>query len=683
MEDEFVWLEEIEGKEALDWVRGQNRLALDRFEANPLYAEFKATAEKILQDKERIPYGQLRGEYVYNFWRDEEHVRGIWRRAKLADYLEDDVPWEVLLDVDKLAEAEKENWVFKGTVPLPPQYTRYLINLSRGGKDAHVVREFDVATKAFVPDGFALEEAKSRVSWYDRDTVVVGTDFGEGSLTRSGYPRVLKVWRRGQPFEEAKTLFEGEFEDVSVGFSRDFKSDPAPCLWMRYLDFYHARHWLSRGLERGTAVPVPDDTEFAGFFQGRLLFLLRSDWKAQRVRPPMDAVPQGSLVALSAEELLAGAGDPPGVEVLYVPDERSSLVGVSRTEDSLLLNVLENVQSKLLRLVPSEAAAGPSWQSAEIPLAEKGTISVVSANPFTDRVFLSYESFLVPERLYLAGAATAPKVVKTLADKFDAAGLVVDQHQARSTDGTRIPYFVIRRRDLALDGTNPTVLYGYGGFEIPMRPNYMALSGKLWLERGGVYVVANIRGRGEFGPRWHQAALKKNRQRAFDDFLSVADDLIARKITSPAHLGILGGSNGGLLVGAAFTQRPDLFEAAVCVVPLLDMLRYTKLLAGPSWMAEYGDPDDPAMRAVLAQYSPYHHLKPDVDYPEVFFMTSTKDDRVHPGHARKMVARMTAMGHKVFYYENIEGGHGAAANLLQQARRYALQYVYFGEKLSP
>jgi len=683
MEDEFVWLEEIEGKEALDWVRGQNRLALDRFEANPLYARFKATAERILQDKERIPYGQLRGEWVYNFWRDEEHVRGIWRRAKLADYLKDDVPWEVLLDVDKLAEAEKENWVYKGTEPLPPDHTRYLIDLSRGGKDAHVVREFDAATKAFVPDGFKLEEAKSRVSWYDRDTVVVGTDFGEGSLTRSGYPRVLKVWRRGQPLEEAKTLFEGEFEDVSVGFSRDFKSDPALCLWARHLDFYTARHWLSRGLGSRTAVPVPDDTEFAGFFRGRVMFLLRSDWKAERVRPQMDAVPQGSLVALSAEEVLSTAGGPPVVEVLYVPDERSSLAGVSRTEDALLLNVLENVESKLLRLVPREASGPASWQSAEIPLAEKGTIGVVSANAFTDRVFLSYESFLVPERLYLADGVTAPEVVKTLAEKFDATGLVVDQHHARSTDGTRIPYFVIRRRDLAFDGTSPTILYGYGGFEIPMRPSYMELSGKLWLERGGVYVVANIRGGGEFGPRWHQAALKENRQRAFDDFLSVAEDLIARKITSPAHLGILGGSNGGLLVGAAFTQRPELFEAAVCVVPLLDMLRYSKLLAGPSWMAEYGDPDDPAMRRVLAQYSPYHHLKPDVDYPEVFFMTSTKDDRVHPGHARKMVARMTAMGHKVFYYENIEGGHGAAANLLQQARRYALQYVYFNEKLSP
>jgi len=682
MEDEFVWLEEIEGKEALDWVRGRNRSALDRFEANPLYAEFKATAERILQDKERIPYGQLRGEYVYNLWRDEEHVRGIWRRAKLADYLKDDVPWEVLLDVDRLAEIEKENWVYKGTVPLPPQYTRYLINLSRGGKDAHVVREFDVATKAFVPDGFQLEEAKSRVSWYDRDTLVVGTDFGEGSLTRSGYPRVLKVWRRGQPLAEAKTLFEGEFEDVSVGFSRDFKSDPALCLWARHLDFYTARHWLSRGLELKTEVPVPDDTEFAGFFQGRVMFSLRSDWKAERVRPQMDAVPQGSLVALSAEEVLSTAGGPPVVEVLYVPDERSSLVGVSRTEGALLLNVLENVESKLLRLAPAQAAGGPSWQSTEIPLAEKGTIGVVSANAFTDRVFLAYESFLVPERLYLADGVTAPKVVKTLADKFDATGLMVDQHHARSTDGTAIPYFVIRRRDLKFDGTSPTVLYGYGGFEIPMRPNYMSLSGKLWMERGGVYVVANIRGGGEFGPRWHQAALKKNRQRAFDDFLSVAEDLIARKITSPAHLGIMGGSNGGLLVGAAFTQRPELFEAVVCVVPLLDMLRYSKLLAGPSWMAEYGDPDDPAMRRVLARYSPYHHLKPDVDYPEVFFMTSTKDDRVHPGHARKMVARMTGMGHKVFYYENIEGGHGAAANLLQQARRYALQYVYFREKLA-
>jgi prolyl oligopeptidase len=686
MEDPYLWLEDIEGKKALDWVHKQNRLTLDRFESDPLYPQFKATAEKILQDKERIPYGKLRGGYVYNFWRDEDHVRGIWRRARLADYLKDHVSWEVLLDVDRLAKAEKENWVFKGAVPLPPDYTRYLIDLSRGGKDAHVVREFDVEAKAFVPDGFRLKEAKSEVSWYDRDTVIVGSDFGEGSLTRSGYPRVLKVWHRGQPVEKAEPLFEGEHDDVGVGFARDFKSDPAWGVLSRRVDFFHARYWLSRALRKRTEIPVPDDAEFAAFFQGRLLFLLRSDWKARVAWAParlrtMGVIPEGSLVALDADEVLAGAGRP-AVEVLYVPDERSSLVGVSRTQGALLLNVLENVESKLLRIKP-EGAAGRPWQAEEIPLAEKGTISVVSANPFTDGVFLSYESFLVPERLYLAEGVAAPKVVKTLAEKFDSSGLVVDQHHARSKDGTQIPYFVIHRRNLPLDGSSPTVLYGYGGFEIPMRPNYMALTGKLWIERGGVFVVANIRGGGEFGPRWHKAALKEHRQRAFDDFLAVAEDLIARKITSPAHLGIMGGSNGGLLVGAAFTQRPDLFKAVVCVVPLLDMLRYAQLLAGPSWMAEYGDPDDPKMRAVLERYSPYQQVKPDVDYPEVFFLTSTKDDRVHPGHARKMVAKMTAMGHKVFYYENTEGGHGAAANLLQQARRYALQYVYFHEKLFP
>ncbi|MFH1266449.1 MAG: prolyl oligopeptidase family serine peptidase [Planctomycetota bacterium] len=308
---------------------------------------------------------------------------------------------------------------------------------------------------------------------------------------------------------------------------------------------------------------------------------------------------------------------------------------------------------------------------------------MISANPFTEQVFLSYESFLVPERLYWFDGHAAPEVVKTLAEKFDAGNLVVDQHRATSADGTPVPYFVVRRKDLAFDGTSPTLPYGYGGFEIPMRPGYLGLTGKLWTERGGVYVVANIRGGGEFGPRWHQAALKENRQKAFDDFLGVAEDLVARKITSPARLGIMGGSNGGLLVGAAFTQRPDLFRAVVCQVPLLDMLRYTRLLAGPSWAAEYGDPDDARMRPFLAAYSPYHNLKPDAAYPEVFFMTSTKDDRVHPGHARKMAAKMTAMGHKVFYFENIEGGHGAAANLLQRARRYALEYVYLDEKLFP
>jgi prolyl oligopeptidase len=691
-DDEYLWLEDIESDRALDWVRRQNRPTLERFESNPLYPEFKATAEKILQDKERIPYGRIRNGYVDNFWRDEDHVRGIWRRTKLEDYLEDDVPWETVLDVDALARAEEENWVFKGAAALPPEYTRRLVSLSRGGKDAHVVREFDLPTRRFVPDGFRLEEAKSRVSWYDRDTLVVGTDFGEGSLTRSGYPRVLKVWRRGQPLEEAKTIFEGEADDMIVGFSRDFRSHVPWCVFERRVDFYHGFYWLSRGLDDRAKIPVPDDAELCGLFADRLLFLLRSDWKVARVTannalptagPKGAVVPQGSLVALGAEEIMDAGRRAPSVEVLYVPDGRSSLAGVSTTEDAVLINVLQSVRGKVLRLTLAEASDEASWRSEELPLPDNGSVQVISANEFTDKVFLSYESFLVPERLYLAGGDAPPKVVKTLAEKFDAGKLVVDQHHAKSTDGTRIPYFVVRRKGLPRNGTNPTLLSGYGGFEIPELPSYMPVAGNLWLERGGVYVVANIRGGGEFGPRWHQAALKENRQKAFDDFLAVAEDLIAKKITSPRHLGIMGGSNGGLLVGACFTQRPELFRAVVCLVPLLDMLRYTQLLAGASWMAEYGDPDDPKMRPVIARYSPYQNVKPDVDYPEVFFLTSTKDDRVHPGHARKMVARMTGMGHKVFYYENIEGGHGAAANLLQRARREALAYVYLHEKLFP
>jgi len=682
-DDPYLWLEEVEGERALDWVRQKNKSTLGLFESDPLYARFKETAERLLQDKERIPHGALRNGYVYNFWRDEEHVRGIWRRVKLEGYLEKDVPWEVLLDIDRLAEEEDENWVFKRSIPLPPDYTRCLIALSRGGKDAVVVREFDVLQKAFVPDGFHLAEAKSDAGWFDRDTLIVGTDFGEGSLTTSGYPRVLKIWRRGQPLEESKTLFEGQTEDVAVGYARDFAFAGKVSLIMRDVTFYEAEYRLSDNLDDLTKVPVPNDAAFEGFFDGRLLFLLRSAWQPGGDESSARPIPQGSLVALPAGQVIDSDGGKSAVEVLFVPDDRSSITGVACGENCAYLNVLDNVKSRIVKAVRTESSDKPAWRRKRLPAPDDGTIGFISSNPFTDKLFFSYQGFLVPERLYLADTDTEqPKVVKTLSEKFDASGLAVEQLEAVSKDGTRVPYFVIGPKDLARNGKTPTILHAYGGFEIPMLPRYMAVSGNLWLKTGGVYVVANIRGGGEFGPRWHQAALKENRQRAYDDFLAVAEDLVDRQITSPARLGIMGGSNGGLLVGAAFTQRPDLFTAVVCQVPLLDMLRYTKLLAGASWMAEYGDPDDERMREVISKYSPYQNVDPDGDYPEVFFLTSTKDDRVHPGHARKMVAKMSGMGHKVFYYENIEGGHGAAANLLQRARRYALEYVYFHQKLS-
>ena len=681
-DDPYLWLEDIEGQKALDWVRQKNKATLDLFESDPLYAQFKQTAERLVQDKERIPYGDLRDGYVYNFWRDEEHVRGIWRRVKLDGYLEKDVPWEVLLDVDRLAKEEDENWVFKRSIPLPPDYTRCLIALSRGGKDAVVVREFDVLEKAFVPHGFHLAEAKSDAAWFDRDTLIVGTDFGEGSLTTSGYPRILKIWRRGQPLEKAKTLFEGQTKDVAVGYSRDFASSRKLSLIVRDVTFYEARYWLSDDLENLTKVPVPNDAAFEGHFDGRLLFLLRSAWQPGGPESSARPIPQGSLVALPAAQVVDSDGDKSAVEVLFVPDDRSSITGVGCAKKTVYLNVLDNVKSRIIKATRTKSPDKPAWRRSRLPAPADGTVRLISSNPFTDKLFFSYQGFLVPEQLYLADTDTEePKVIKTLSEKFDASGLAVEQLEALSKDGTRVPYFVIGPKDLAHNGPTPTILYAYGGFEIPMLPRYMAVSGNLWLKRGGVYVLANIRGGGEFGPRWHQAALKENRQKAYDDFLAVAEDLIDRKITSAQRLGIMGGSNGGLLVGAAFTQRPDLFTAVVCQVPLLDMLRYTKLLAGASWMAEYGDPDDERMRRVILKYSPYQNVAPDVDYPEVFFLTSTKDDRVHPGHARKMVAKMSGMGHKVFYYENIEGGHGAAANLLQRARRYALEYVYFHQKL--
>lgn len=679
-EDPYLWLEEVEGTRALDWVRQQNAATFEVLESDGRFAEFKRIAETIVQDKRRIPLPAIRGEFVYNFWRDEEHVRGVWRRAKLADYLKDDVPWEVLLDVDRLAEVENENWVYKGSVPLPPEFARCMIGLSRGGTDAMVWREFDVDAKAFVDDGFSLPEAKSRVDWFDRDTLVVGTDFGEGSLTRSGYPRLMKKWRRGRPLERAETLFAGETADVGVWFRKDLASPHGTSLVARDVTFYTAEYRLAASEGPLVRVPVPPGAEFRGFFHGRLLFLLRDDWTpSEQAGQP---IPRGSLVALPADDILAG-NRRGSIDVLWRPTERTSIGQVAPCADSIVLTILDNVKSRAVRLTPVERAGQRKWKTEPIDVPTGGTVRVASHSEFSDKLFLSFESFLVPRRLYYADGGGRPAVVKTLEPKFDADGLACEQHEAVSRDGTRIPYFVIGPKEMKLDGANPTILYGYGGFEIAMLPRYMAVQGRLWLERGGVYVVANIRGGGEFGPKWHQAALKENRQRAFDDFQAVARDLIDRKITAPARLGIAGGSNGGLLVGVSFTQRPELFGAVVCQVPLLDMLRYTKLLAGPSWMAEYGDPDDPKMRSVLRGYSPYHNVDPDNKYPEVFFLTSTRDDRVHPGHARKMVARMTELGHRVYYFENVEGGHGAAANLLQRARRYALEYTYLHRQLFP
>ena len=674
LDDPYLWLEEVEGERALEWVHARNKECFDELEADERYGKFLSQAEKLLNAKDRIPYGSIRGKYVYNFWQDAEHVRGIMRRTTPESYRLAKPEWETVLDIDALAKAEDENWVYKGTAWLAPDYERCLIKLSRGGTDASVHREFDMVAKRFVEGGFALPEAKSGVTWLDRDTLLVGTDWGEGSLTESGYPRVAKRWKRGTPLAEATTIFEGRHEDIGIWPRVMDSGEETIALVDQSLTFFTGAFHVIGPDGKLTSLPLQESADLAGFYAGRLLFTLREAWEVDG-----QTHAQGALLAINAAVFQA-TGKLPSIETIYTPDERTSIEGVTVSRSGLYVTLLQNVKGRILRFSVNPQSG--QWSSKLVPLPENGTVSISAAGPHSDTIFINYEDHVTPDRLSEFDAdANKFSTLKSLAARFDAGELEVHQHMAKSADGTEVPYFVIHRKGLKPDGSTPTILYGYGGFEISLKPSYSATIGKLWLERGGAYAVANIRGGGEFGPRWHKAALKTERQRAYDDFIAVGEDLAKRGITSPKHLGISGGSNGGLLVGAIFTQRPDLLNAVVCRVPLLDMIRYTKLLAGASWAAEYGDPEDPKMREAILRYSPYQNVFPDKKYPKVFIETSTKDDRVHPGHARKMVARMREQGHEVLYYENTEGGHAAGANLKQHARRYALEYVYFSRQL--
>ncbi len=671
-DDPFLWLEEVESETALDWVRARNDETLSVLEADPRFPGYLEAAETIITATDRIPYGAYRAGHVYNFWQDATHVRGLWRRTTLESYKTDTPDWDVILDFDALAEAEGENWVFKGANCLAPDYSRCLVTLSRGGTDAAVIREFDIETRSFIEDGFVLPESKGSADWLDADTLLVGRDWGEGTLTTSGYPRIVKLWRRGTPVEDAPVLFEGDVEDVSaVGYTIE-RPEGSVTMIEQAFSFFDANRFVLGEDGDLTPLPIPSHVEIEGLFAGQMLVMPQKDWAVGDV-----TYGPGALLSFDFAAFRETGALPPLVPVL-IPDERRSIQQVATTQSAVIVSVLDNVTAAMIRLRFADGA----WEATDLPVPDNGTASIASANPFNDTVFVSYENYLTPDTLYAADiAALSLEPLKSLPARFDTDGLVTQQWEATSADGTKVPYFIVHKEGIALDGTNPTLLYGYGGFRIAMTPGYSGTTGKLWLENGGVYVVANIRGGDEFGPAWHSAALKENRQRAYDDFTAVAEDLIARGVTAPDHLGIYGGSNGGLLVGVAFTQRPDLYNAVICAVPLLDMLRYHTLLAGASWMGEYGNPDIPEERAYIAAYSPYQNLDPDADYPRVFFVTSTKDDRVHPGHARKMAARMMEQGHDIHYFERIEGGHSAAANLLQTAHRLALQFVYLDRQL--
>ena len=668
-DDPFIWLEEIAGEAALGWVRRENARSLAALESDPRYAAFHREALAIVTASDRIPYARFLGAGLANFWQDATHVRGLWRATNLTSFRAADPQWRTLLDIDALSAAEGRNWVFHGAAVLPPEDRRALISLSDGGKDADETREFDIAAAQFVAGGFSLPEGKQSATWLDADTLLVARDWGPGTMTASGYPFILKRWRRGAALAAAEELYAGMADDVSVGASvlRDPDGAVRGILVNRQVDFFHSEYFLLTP-QRPVRVSLPGRASFRGFVSGRLIFSLEEAWRYFAA---------GALVSLDLAACLADP-DAAAAQLIVAPGPREAIEAVAVTRGRLIVTIYRNVRGSavLYRLETGR------WLATPLPLPDQASVSVVAANDRDDRVFLDIAGFTTPNALYLADAAAATaEPVKSLPPRFAAADCRVEQFEATSKDGTAVPYFVMRPTSLRFDGSAPTLVYGYGGFQVSLFPSYAAVAGKLWVARGGVYVVANIRGGGEFGPAWHEAALQRHRQRAFDDFIAVAEDLIRRGVTSPRRLGIMGGSNGGLLMGAMLVQRPDLFRAIVIQVPLLDMLRYHKLLAGASWIAEYGDPETPGDAEFLRHISPYHNLRPGVGYPEPLFLTSTADDRVHPGHARKMAAKMAAMGLSFLYYENIEGGHSAAATLQERARRYALEFTYLAQKL--
>jgi len=671
-DDPYLWLEDVTGAKPLAWVGEQNARTDAELASTPGFDALQSQVEAILDSKEKIPGVDKIGDRYYNFWKDAQHPRGLWRRTTLAEYRKRDPKWETVIDLDALGAAEHENWVWHGADCLRESdgsYQRCLVSLSRGGADADVTREFDLAAKDWVQGGFFRPEAKGNLGWIDRDHVYVGTDFGPGSMTTSGYPRIAKAWTRGTPLSAATTVYEGKSDDLAAtafrdrtpGFERDFVN--------RTIAFWNDELFL-RGAD-GTLTRI-DAPNSAGKDVHR-------EWLTLQLREPWSVgghdYPAGALLATHLDDFMAGKRD---FSVLFAPSDTTSLEGTTWTKNKLVLNVLDDVKSRLEVLDPAHG-----WSA--MPFTGSGGIGTLSAWAVDaddgDDLWLSETGFLTPTTLSLWESGQKPEALKSNPAFFDASKDVVEQHFATSKDGTRVPYFIVRPKALAFDGKAPTLLYGYGGFEVSQVPAYSGVVGKAWIERGGVYVVANIRGGGEYGPRWHQAALKANRHKAYEDFAAVAQDLVARKITSPAHLGIMGGSNGGLLTGNMLVQYPQLFGAVVIQVPLLDMKRYSHLLAGASWMAEYGDPDTSDWDYIRT-FSPYQLFDPAKSYPPTFIWTTTRDDRVHPGHARKMAAKMLAANEDVRYYENTEGGHGAGATNAQQAHLWALTYAFLWNELA-
>jgi prolyl oligopeptidase len=673
VEDPYLWLEDVMNDKSLAWARDRNAKTKAELEAITSFAGSRDRIRAILDSKDKIPGVWKLGPHYYNLWKDAANPKGLLRRTSLAEYKKAQPKWETVIDVDALGAKEGQSWVYKYLSCLYPKFDRCLVGLSPGGGDATAVREFDAVKKVFVAGGFEVPAAKTRLGWKDKDTLYIGTDFGPGSMTVSGYPRTVREWKRGTKLADAPTIFEGQPSDVSVTAARTWENGKPIDFMHRGITTYTSEVSLRDAAGKLTKIDKQPDAG-VGTWKDQLTFKLRSEWTVDG-----KTWPKGAYLVIPRADFLAGKRN---FTMLFEPAPNRTFVGVAQLKSALVINELEDIKNRLYVWKLQRGA----WK--KMPFVAKGaggisntTVSAVDPYSASDDYWLSHSDFLTPSTLSLGSLGKQPVQLKQAPSFFDAKGLVVAQHFATSKDGTKVPYFQVSRENLALDGNNPTLLYGYGGFEISQLPGYNPVGGAMWYERGGVYVIGNIRGGGEYGPAWHQAAKGHNRQRAYDDFIAISEDLIARKVTSAKRLGVHGGSNGGLLTGVMLTQRPDLFGAVVSSVPLLDMKRYHKLLAGASWMEEYGDPEKPDDWAVLAKYSPYQNVHAGKKYPRVLFTTSTRDDRVHPGHARKMVARMLEQGHDVLYYENIEGGHAGAADNEQAAFMFAANFTFFAKQL--
>jgi len=672
-QDPYIFLEQARSPEALEWVAKENERTLAVLAKDPRYEQLAAEALAIFDAEDRIPFVSFRPDGLYNFWQDKANPRGVLRRTSLESYRSANPQWEIVLDIDALARAEGREWVYQGSTCLPPRLTRCMIALSDGGEDATILREFDTTTRQFVEGGFVLDsKSQGGVQWIDEDTLLVGRSFGEGTLTESAYPFTSRVWKRGGRIEDAPEIFRGAPSDVWAGASllRDAKGTIHARTAFRGISFHESLHFVEKD-GAWLQLDIPTKAAPYGIVDGHLLFSTDVDWQVDGQTFPAD-----SLIAVDLEEWKA---DPNGARktLVWAPGERQTKQGGAITANGLYVALLDNVVGRVLRFNFENGA----WVSRPVPLPDNATIGIAAASDETDEVMFTVSDFLNPTTLYYSDGSADPQVIKTSPAYFDPTGMSVEQHQAKSKDGTLIPYFIVKPKGMAQEGTTPTLLTGYGGFQVPRLPAYLGTTGKLWLEKGGAYVLANLRGGGEFGPQWHQSAIRENKQRTWDDFIAVAEDLVKRGFTRPERLGIIGGSQGGLLVGTAFTQRPDLFGAAIVQIPLFDMLRYHLIGRGASWIGEYGDPRIAEERAWIEAYSPYQKIVPGARYPAPFLWASTADDRTHPAHARKAAARLKQQGHPYFYFEDTTGGHSGGVDNAQRAKLQALQFVYLMQRL--